>query len=79
MRQHPKNSIRGINPSERPIEKVDVTEWLEIKQHARGMYLSLNPKHSRIYDLQQHDFMKVKLIAVRKAPRDDSEEERPER
>jgi len=73
MKQHLEKNVSFL-PS--VVEKIDVTEWLEVKQHSRMLYLKLNPKHVRIYDLQQHDVLKVKFLVVKKAPRDlDAKEE----
>lgn len=80
MKQHHKGNGQNLDAPYVPvIEKIDVTEWLEIKQHSRMKYLALNPRHVRIYDLQQGDKLKIKIMLVRKAPRDlDGEEAREE-
>ena len=71
-------SVRCVKEKEhlKPnIEKIGVTEWLPVKQHSRMVYLKLRPEDVRIYDLQQYDSILVKLIAVKKCARDDSEKE----
>lgn len=72
MRKHHEKGSPFLPPV---IEKIDVSEWLEVKQHSRMLYLALNPRHVRLYDLRQHDQLKIKIMLVKKAPRDlDAEE-----
>lgn len=57
------------------IEKIGVTEWLEVKKHSRVIYLKIRPEDVNIYDIRMGDNILVELKAIKRLPRDDDLDE----
>ena len=57
------------------IEKLWIVDWLPIRRHSRVLYLPLDRTIVDIYGLRKGDKVKVVLVSVLKAPRDEEEKD----
>ena len=56
-------------------EKIWLTLWFPVRRHSRVLYLPIPREVSDIYGIEKHDMVKATLLRVKKAPRDQDDEE----
>jgi hypothetical protein len=55
------------------VEKMYLTEWLEVRKHSRTSLLKLREEDVNLYDIRPGDQIRVQLQVIKKLPRDESE------
>jgi hypothetical protein len=52
------------------IEKVGLEEWFQVRQHSRSLYVTLDGKDTDIHDIKMGDYLRLKIVAVKRGPRE---------